>query len=198
MRRIPRHLTYSNVMVTILAFIVLTGGTAVALDGTNTVHSGDIINDEVRSIDVRNDTLSQGGLGAGSSSTWVAAPPMTSRPSRSRRHPTPTGSAASSISGSPTSTRSTPSGARVGPSSWTPPKEHESEIRCYIRDPDGHLIEVARRPGPYRRRAARESPADGGAASRAKGGSAARRRGQVVQFAHSSARNLRATNPSHP
>jgi catechol 2,3-dioxygenase-like lactoylglutathione lyase family enzyme len=24
----------------------------------------------------------------------------------------------------------------------TPPKEHESEIRCYIRDPDGHLIEV--------------------------------------------------------
>jgi catechol 2,3-dioxygenase-like lactoylglutathione lyase family enzyme len=31
----------------------------------------------------------------------------------------------------------------------TPPKEHESEIRCYIRDPDGHLIEVGqttRRP----------------------------------------------------
>jgi catechol 2,3-dioxygenase-like lactoylglutathione lyase family enzyme len=25
----------------------------------------------------------------------------------------------------------------------TPPKEHETEIRCYIRDPDGHLIEVA-------------------------------------------------------
>ena len=24
----------------------------------------------------------------------------------------------------------------------TPPKEHEAEIRCYIRDPDGHLIEV--------------------------------------------------------
>ena len=24
----------------------------------------------------------------------------------------------------------------------TPPKEHESEFRCYIRDPDGHLIEV--------------------------------------------------------
>ena len=24
----------------------------------------------------------------------------------------------------------------------TPPKDHESEIRCYIRDPDGHLIEV--------------------------------------------------------
>jgi catechol 2,3-dioxygenase-like lactoylglutathione lyase family enzyme len=24
----------------------------------------------------------------------------------------------------------------------TEPKQHESEIRCYIRDPDGHLIEV--------------------------------------------------------
>jgi catechol 2,3-dioxygenase-like lactoylglutathione lyase family enzyme len=24
----------------------------------------------------------------------------------------------------------------------TPPKHHEHEIRCYIRDPDGHLIEV--------------------------------------------------------
>ena len=24
----------------------------------------------------------------------------------------------------------------------TPPKQHETEIRCYLRDPDGHLIEV--------------------------------------------------------
>jgi catechol 2,3-dioxygenase-like lactoylglutathione lyase family enzyme len=24
----------------------------------------------------------------------------------------------------------------------TPPKQHETEIRCYIRDPDDHLIEV--------------------------------------------------------
>jgi catechol 2,3-dioxygenase-like lactoylglutathione lyase family enzyme len=24
----------------------------------------------------------------------------------------------------------------------TPPKEHETELRCYIRDPDGYLIEV--------------------------------------------------------
>jgi catechol 2,3-dioxygenase-like lactoylglutathione lyase family enzyme len=24
----------------------------------------------------------------------------------------------------------------------TPPKQHEHEIRCYMRDPDGHLIEV--------------------------------------------------------
>lgn len=33
----------------------------------------------------------------------------------------------------------------------TPPKEHAAEIRCYLRDPDGHLIEVGqttRTPGP--------------------------------------------------
>jgi hypothetical protein len=42
MRRIRSHLTYANVMVTILAFIVLTGGTAVALNGTNTVQSDDL------------------------------------------------------------------------------------------------------------------------------------------------------------
>jgi catechol 2,3-dioxygenase-like lactoylglutathione lyase family enzyme len=24
----------------------------------------------------------------------------------------------------------------------TPPKQHETEIRCYVRDPDGHLFEV--------------------------------------------------------
>jgi catechol 2,3-dioxygenase-like lactoylglutathione lyase family enzyme len=24
----------------------------------------------------------------------------------------------------------------------TPPKQHETELRCYVRDPDGHLIEV--------------------------------------------------------
>jgi catechol 2,3-dioxygenase-like lactoylglutathione lyase family enzyme len=32
----------------------------------------------------------------------------------------------------------------------TPPKHHETEIRCYVRDPDGHLIEVGQttRPPP--------------------------------------------------
>jgi len=29
----------------------------------------------------------------------------------------------------------------------TPPKDHQSEIRCYIRDPDGHLIEVGQTTG---------------------------------------------------
>ena len=30
----------------------------------------------------------------------------------------------------------------------TPPKQHQSEIRCYIRDPDGHLIEVGQTTDP--------------------------------------------------
>ena len=30
----------------------------------------------------------------------------------------------------------------------TPPKQHEYEIRCYIRDPDGHLIEVGQTTNP--------------------------------------------------
>jgi catechol 2,3-dioxygenase-like lactoylglutathione lyase family enzyme len=29
----------------------------------------------------------------------------------------------------------------------TPPKDHGSEIRCYMRDPDGHLIEVGQATG---------------------------------------------------
>ena len=30
----------------------------------------------------------------------------------------------------------------------TPPKQHEYEIRCYVRDPDGHLIEVGQTTDP--------------------------------------------------
>lgn len=29
----------------------------------------------------------------------------------------------------------------------TEPKDHENEIRCYLRDPDGHLIEVGQATG---------------------------------------------------
>lgn len=32
----------------------------------------------------------------------------------------------------------------------TPPKDHGSEIRCYMRDPDGHLIEVGQSTGELR------------------------------------------------
>jgi catechol 2,3-dioxygenase-like lactoylglutathione lyase family enzyme len=30
----------------------------------------------------------------------------------------------------------------------TPPKQHPIEIRCYIRDPDGHIIEVGQTTSP--------------------------------------------------
>jgi hypothetical protein len=40
--RICRHLTYANVMATIAVFLVLGGGTAVALNGSNTVQSDDL------------------------------------------------------------------------------------------------------------------------------------------------------------
>lgn len=62
MRRIRAHLTYANVISTIALFLVLTGGTAVALSGSNTVFSDDIVDNEVRTADVRNDTLTGGGL----------------------------------------------------------------------------------------------------------------------------------------
>jgi hypothetical protein len=61
---IRAHLTYANVVATICLFLVLSGGTAVALTGSNTVFSDDIVNDQVASVDVRNDTLTRGGLTA--------------------------------------------------------------------------------------------------------------------------------------
>ena len=42
MRRIQSHLTYANVMATIAVFIAISGGTAVALSGSNTVQSDDL------------------------------------------------------------------------------------------------------------------------------------------------------------
>jgi hypothetical protein len=42
MRRIREHMTYANVMATLAVFLVLTGGTAVALNGTDTVQSDDL------------------------------------------------------------------------------------------------------------------------------------------------------------
>jgi hypothetical protein len=64
MRRIRQHLSYANVMATIAVFLVLSGGTAVALSGSNTVFTDDIVDNEVRSADVRNDALTGGGLTA--------------------------------------------------------------------------------------------------------------------------------------
>jgi hypothetical protein len=90
MQRIRSHVTYANVMATIAVFLVLSGGTAVALTGSNTVQSddlgpgsqvrapdvaadavngSDIVNNSVTGADVSEPTLSEvpsakiGGLG---------------------------------------------------------------------------------------------------------------------------------------
>ena len=57
-----KRLTYANVMSTLALFFALAGGTAVALTGSNTVFNDDIVNDEVTTADVRDDTLAFGGL----------------------------------------------------------------------------------------------------------------------------------------
>ena len=62
--RIRSRLTYANVVATLSLFLVLSGGTAVALTGSNTIFSDDIVDNQVKSADVRNDTLTGGGLGA--------------------------------------------------------------------------------------------------------------------------------------
>lgn len=61
MGRIRRHLTYANVMVTLLAFIVLTGGTAAALNGANTVQSDDLgPGAQVQAADVASNAIGSG------------------------------------------------------------------------------------------------------------------------------------------
>jgi hypothetical protein len=56
-----KHLTYANVVATLCLVLILGGGAAYA---ANTVFSTDIVNDQVYSADVRNDTLTGGGLAA--------------------------------------------------------------------------------------------------------------------------------------
>ena len=46
--RIRSRLTYANVVATLSLFLVLSGGTAVALTGSNTVFSDDIVNGQVK------------------------------------------------------------------------------------------------------------------------------------------------------
>src|SRR3954447_4635288 len=49
MRGLRPHLTYANIMVTLLAIGALTGGVAYAAD---TIGSSDIINGQVKSVDI--------------------------------------------------------------------------------------------------------------------------------------------------
>jgi hypothetical protein len=72
LRALRNRLTYANVVATLALMIAVAGGTAYA---ANTVFSSDIVNGEVRtadisdangvrSVDVRNDNLTGGGLGS--------------------------------------------------------------------------------------------------------------------------------------
>ena len=85
---------------------------------------------------------------AGSSSMPVEARLTTSLRSRWRRRTIPTESAVSSISGSKTFEAVYTEWSARGAQFLTPPKQHKYEIRCYIRDPDGHLIEVGQTTDP--------------------------------------------------
>jgi len=61
LQQVSRRLTYANVVSTLGLFLVLTGGTAMAVNGSlpgqNTVGSKDIINNEVTGADVNESTL---------------------------------------------------------------------------------------------------------------------------------------------
>ena len=74
--------------------------------------------------------------------TSVAAPPTTSQRLRSRHRTIRTGPAASSTARVSDIQAAYSEWSARGAEFLTPPKEHENEIRCYMRDPDGHLIEV--------------------------------------------------------
>jgi hypothetical protein len=50
--RIRSRLTYANVVASLALFLVLSGGTAVALTGSNTVFSDDIVNGQVKATDL--------------------------------------------------------------------------------------------------------------------------------------------------
>ena len=54
MRRLRSHLTYANVMVTLLAIGALTGGVAYAAD---TIGSSDVIDNSLQSVDLRNNNV---------------------------------------------------------------------------------------------------------------------------------------------
>ena len=66
MRDLRRHLTYANVMVTLLAFVVLGGGVAYA---ANTIFSSDIVNGEVKEADIGTAAVLEDEIGQGAVAT---------------------------------------------------------------------------------------------------------------------------------
>jgi hypothetical protein len=63
LRGLGSKLTYSNVMVTILAFIVLGGGTAAAVGGSGTIFSEDIADQEVKQPDIARNAVTAQAIG---------------------------------------------------------------------------------------------------------------------------------------
>ncbi len=60
LNRLAAKLTYANVMVTLLAVLVIGGGSAVAIKGANRVFSEDIVNSEVKQQDIRKNAVTAG------------------------------------------------------------------------------------------------------------------------------------------
>jgi hypothetical protein len=58
-----RRLTYANVISSLALFLVLSGGTAVALSGSNTVFSDDITDGNVRNADIGSGAVTNSKLG---------------------------------------------------------------------------------------------------------------------------------------
>ncbi len=72
------HLTYANVMATLAVFLVLGGGSAVALSGSNTVFSDDIVDGEVETADLATGAATNPKLASGAvNSPKVAANSLT-------------------------------------------------------------------------------------------------------------------------
>jgi hypothetical protein len=86
---IKERVTYANVLSTLCLFLLLGGGTAVALRGRNSVNSGDIKNGQVKTRDLRKGAVRSSKLADGAvtpskidlqASASIAAPESTSSP----------------------------------------------------------------------------------------------------------------------
>ena len=73
---------------------------------------------------------------------WAAGRPTTSLPSRSPRRPAPIRTSAFLNLRVADIAAAYAEWSAKGAEFLTEPKQHAAEIRAYIRDPDGHLIEV--------------------------------------------------------
>jgi hypothetical protein len=65
-RGFRRHLTFANVASALALFLTVSGGTAVALTGSNTVFSDDIVNGEVKAADIGNNAVGSAKIVDGS------------------------------------------------------------------------------------------------------------------------------------